>query len=30
VAFGVSDVRRADILLAGVVGKRLTYQTLEA
>ena len=27
VALGVSDVARADILLAGVVGKRLTYQT---
>lgn len=27
VAVGVSDVARADILLAGVVGKRLTYQT---
>jgi len=27
VALGVSDVMRADTLLAGVVGKRLTYQT---
>jgi transposase-like protein len=27
VALGVNDVARADILLAGVVGKRLTYQT---
>lgn len=28
VALGVSDVARADILLAGVVGKRLTYRTV--
>lgn len=27
VAVGIGDVPRADILLAGVVGKRLTYQT---
>jgi transposase-like protein len=27
VALGIGDVPRADILLAGVVGKRLTYQT---
>jgi transposase-like protein len=27
VALGVNDVARADTLLAGVVGKRLTYQT---
>lgn len=27
VAVGIGDVARADILLAGVVGKRLTYQT---
>lgn len=27
VALGVNDVARTDILLAGVVGKRLTYQT---
>ena len=27
VALGVNDVTRSDILLAGVVGKRLTYQT---
>ena len=27
VALGVSDSERADLLLAGVKGKRLTYQT---
>ena len=27
VAHGVNDKDRADILLAGIVGKRLTYQT---
>jgi transposase-like protein len=27
VALGVNDIERADILLAGVVGKRLTYRT---
>lgn len=27
VANGVNDAQRADILLKGVVGKRLTYQT---
>ena len=27
IALGVNDVARADTLLAGVVGKRLTYQT---
>ena len=27
VAVGVNDTARTDILLAGVVGKRLTYQT---
>lgn len=28
VALGIGDVARADILLAGVVGKRLTYRTV--
>ncbi len=30
VALGVNDTERADILLAGIVGKRLTYQTTAA
>ena len=30
VALGIGDVARADILLAGVVGKRLTYETAGA
>jgi hypothetical protein len=30
VALGVDDVTRADSILAGVVGKRLTYRTVGA
>jgi hypothetical protein len=27
IALGVDDVARADVMLAGVVGKQLTYRT---
>jgi hypothetical protein len=27
VAYGVNDIERADAILGGVVGKRLTYET---